>query len=151
MGGETMTPAPVNLPTIWRGCDWGPVTLKWKDANGQPINLSGWRARAESLNVNLNAVILTQSGNTIGHTTLSLTRADTLHLKLGSEKWDWIWEHLRQGQVDFRFPPFLAGTVQIKSPTTGVNGDTPPGIPDTDPPLLTDSPDTPPPLPDLPV
>ena len=119
-----MKPGKLDLPTIWRGCDWGPVILKWKNANGDPINLSGWRAKAQSLNVDLNASI-TNVG--LGYTQLLLTKAQTLDLKLGTENWDWIFERI-QGQ--YRYPPFLSGKVSIKEPVTGVNGDTPPEIPE---------------------
>lgn len=108
-----MKPAPLDLPTIWRGCDWGPVILKWKDPNGDPINVSGWRPRAESLNINLNARITNLAQ---GITQMSLDRAQTANLKLGVETWDWIWEQLSNGQ--FRYPPFLSGKVAIKEPQT---------------------------------
>jgi hypothetical protein len=111
-----MTPGPLDLPTIWRGCDWGPVTLKWKDRNGDPIDVSQFRPIAQSLNVNLNAQIIDAAG---GVTTLSLTREDTASLKLGVEAWDWIWEHNRM-PTDYRFPPFLSGKVAIKEPKTRI-------------------------------
>lgn len=107
-----MRPAKVDLPTIWRGCDWGPVTFKWKDQDGQPINLSGWTPRATSLNINLNAVI-TDAVN--GVTTISLTKLQTAGIKLGVESWDWIWENLTN---PYRYPPFLAGKVPIREPNT---------------------------------
>lgn len=139
-----MKPGKLDLPTIWRGCNWGPVTLKWKDANGVPINVTAWTPRAQSLNVNLNAQKLPQSGETIGQTTLSLDKTQTLHLKLGVENWDWIWERTNQS---YRFQPFLAGKITIKEPVTSVNGDTPPGAPEipdeSEPPIL----DIPPTLP----
>jgi hypothetical protein len=118
-----MKPGPLDLPTIWRGCDWGPVTLKWKDKNGQPINLSGWYPVAQSLKINLNPTI-TDVGQ--GETQLALTRIQTKNLRLGVENWDWIWQRI-QGQ--YRFPPFLAGKVQIKDPVSPVLGDEPPFIP----------------------
>lgn len=130
-----MKPGHLDLPTIWRGCDWGPVTLKWKDANGQPLDVRTWTPRAQSLNVNLNA-LKTNGGQ--GITTLSLTKDETLHLKLGVENWDWIWE---TNNHSYRFSPFLSGKIVIKAPVTGVNGDTPPGIPEgiespEEPPLI---------------
>jgi hypothetical protein len=125
-----MKPTPLDLPIIWRGCNWGLVTLKWKNANGDPIPLTGWRARATSLNIDLHAtIVLPQTGNNIGVTTLGLTRTETASLKLGVESWDWVWEHLHLGQVDYTFPPFLAGKIQIKDPVTRTGLDLP-GIPD---------------------
>lgn len=136
-----MKPAKLDLPTIWRGCDWGPVTLKWKNANGDPINLTGWQCRAQSLNIFLGAVITDRAG---GVTQLSLGKGETALFKLGVESWDWIWEHLHLGQIDYRFPPFLAGKVQIKDPVTATGTD--PGTPlipedpedpdNTDPPII---------------
>lgn len=116
-----MKPAPLDLPVIWRGCDWGPVTLKWKDANGDPFNLAGWQPRAESLNINLNARI-TDAVN--GITTLSLNRIQTANLRLGNEKWDWLWERIAD---TYRYPPFLSGIVPIKEPQTPTTP--PPGPP----------------------
>jgi hypothetical protein len=120
-----MKPAKFDLPTIWRGCDWGPVTLKWKDKNGAPINLSGWQPKAQSLNINLNAVIMDALG---GITQISLDRVQTANLRLGVEGWDWLWERTA---LPYRFPPFLAGKVPIKEPLSGTNGShgvPPPGV-----------------------
>jgi len=118
-----MKPGPLNLPTIWRGCDWGPVTLKWKDQNGDPINLAGWKPKAESLNIDLNPVITDAA---LGITTLSLNRVQTANLRLGVEGWDWIWERIND---EYRFPPFLSGKVPIKQPQTSTNGVLPIGPP----------------------
>jgi hypothetical protein len=136
-----MKPATLDLPTIWRGCDWGPVTLKWKDANGQPINLAGWQCRAQSLNIFLGAVITDRAH---GVTTLSLSKGETALFKLGTEKWDWIWERTNGS---YRFPPFLSGKVQIKDPVTATGTDPgSPGIPELpdegDPPELIEPPPT---------
>ena len=121
-----MKPAKLDLPTIWRGCDWGPVTMNWKDVNGDPINLSGWQPVAMSQNINLHASIPPPNGVAQGIVVLQLDRTQTLNLRLGSERWDFIWQRIA-GQ--YRFPPFLGGTVLIKDPVSGVPGDTPPGIP----------------------
>lgn len=118
-----MKPAKLDLPTIWRGCDWGPVILKWKDQNGQPINLSGWQPKAQSLNVDLQPVI---TDTAQGITQMALSRVDTANLRMGTENWDWIWERIA-GQ--YRFPPFLAGRVIIKEPLTSTNGQHPIGPP----------------------
>jgi hypothetical protein len=115
-----MKPGKLDLPTIWRGCDWGPVTLKWKDANGEAIDLRAWTPLAQSLNVNLHPI---KVGNGIhGETNLSLTSVQTLHLKLGVEKWDWIWQ---SNNGSYRFPPFLSGTIAIKEPVVRLPGDIP--------------------------
>jgi hypothetical protein len=119
-----MKPGHLDLPTIWRGCDWGPVTFKWKDHNGVPISLATFRPLVRSLNINLNPSITDAAGGVV---ILSLTREQTASLKLGVESWDWVWEHLASGVVDYRFPPFISGKVPIAQPVTkfGVNGDTP--------------------------
>jgi hypothetical protein len=122
-----MKPGKLDLPTIWRGCDWGPVTLKWKDANGNPIDVRSWTPKAQSLNVDLNAQKIGSPPGILGETQMVLTKAQTLHLKLGTENWDWIWQANNQ---TYRFPPFLSGKVTIKEPVTSVNGDTPPGAPE---------------------
>jgi hypothetical protein len=118
-----MKPGKLDLPTIWRGCDWGPVTLKWKDQNGDPLDISEWQAVAQSLNINLNPSIVDGAA---GETQLSLTRDETSVLKLGLEKWDWIWQ--RPGGL-YRFPPFLSGKVEIKEPVSGLKGSAPPPPP----------------------
>jgi hypothetical protein len=115
-----MKPAKLDLPTIWRGCDWGPVTLKWKDADGLPIDLTGWQCRAQSLNIFLGAAITDITG---GVTTMTLSKEETALFNLGVESWDWIWEHFDSGGlVDYRYPPFLSGKVAIKESQTGTNG-----------------------------
>lgn len=119
-----MKPGKLDLPTIWRGCDWGPVVLKWKDVNGDPANLSGWQIVAQSLNIDLNPSITDVES---GETHLSLTKDDTAELKLGVESWDWIWQ-----DENYRYPPFLAGKVEVKEPVSGTNGSSapiPPNIP----------------------
>lgn len=118
-----MKPAKLDLPIIWRGCDWGPVILRWKDNQGNPIPLDNWQPLAESLNVNLNAVI---SDPANGETILSLPKEYTSVLRLGVENWDWIWQRVDDA---YRFPPFLAGKVQIKDPVSGLPGDTLPPLP----------------------
>jgi hypothetical protein len=113
-----MKPGPLDLPTIWRGCDWGPVTFKWKDKNGVAIDVSQWRPVARSLNIDLNPLVTDPAGGVV---TLSLTRDQTASLKLGVEQWDWIWEH-NVTPTDYRFPPFLSGKVPIKQPVTTPGG-----------------------------
>lgn len=130
-----MIPNTVNLPTIWRGCDWGPVELRWKNPDGTPINLTPvqglvWTPKAHSLHVNLHASV-TNAAQGITH--MILDRDLTINLRLGVEKWDWVWERLTVAhpiQVRYRFPPFLSGKITIKDPVSSVGGDTPPDIPD---------------------
>lgn len=107
-----MKPAQLNLPTIWRGCDWPAVVLNWKDLNGNPVDLTGWTPSAKSLRINLNAEV-TDAVN--GVTQLVLSKTQTAALTLGKEEWDWIWTRDSDG---YKFPPFLTGTVPIKEPTT---------------------------------
>lgn len=107
-----MKPAKLDLPTIWRGCDWGPVTMKWKDQDGHPINLAGFQPKASSLNVDLHPRITDAAG---GVTEMMLDRNETSSMKLGVESWDWIWEAVTG---DYRFPPFLAGKLPIMEPQT---------------------------------
>jgi hypothetical protein len=111
-----MKPGHLDLPIIWRGCDWGPVTLKWKDGGGNPIDVRAWTPVAQSLNINLGAV---KTNALHGITTLSLTKAQTAHLKLGVENWDWIWQ---ANTGAYRYPPFLSGKVAIRQPVQSVNG-----------------------------
>jgi len=119
-----MKPGKLDLPTIWRGCDWGPVILKWKDQSGTPLDVTYWQAVAQSLNINLNPSVTDGAG---GVTQLSLTKVQTANLKLGLESWDWIWQ---RPLGEYRYPPFLAGKVEIKQPTSKSQGSLPPiGLP----------------------
>jgi hypothetical protein len=113
-----MKPGKLDLPPIWRGCDWGPVIFKWKDKNGLPINLSGWLPVAHSLNIDLKPEVTDVGGGVVE---LTLTNDDTSQLKLGVENWDWIWQRI-EGQ--YRYPPFLSGQVEIKNPISpiGIGG-----------------------------
>lgn len=118
-----MKPGKLDLPPIWRGCDWGPVIFKWKDQNGDPLDVSQWQAVVQSLNINLNPSI-TDGPN--GVTQIALTRAQTSVIKQGVEAWDWIWQ---RPQGTYRYPPFLSGKVEIKEPVSGTNGSLPPALP----------------------
>ncbi len=105
-----MKPGKLDLPTIWRGCDYGPITLVWLDASGNPIDYTGWTPSAQSLNIDFMPV---STDPLNGVTTISLTKTQTAKYSLGVEQWDWIWS-----LYEFRAAPSLAGTVQIKEPTT---------------------------------
>lgn len=105
-----MKPGKLDLPTIWRGCDYATIVMRWKDLDGEPFNLTGWTARAQSLNVAFNVFVANAEAGVTG---MNLTKAQTATLRLGKEPWDWIWEN--NGS---RLPPILAGMVEIKDPTT---------------------------------
>lgn len=110
-----MNPAPFDLPTIWRGCDWAAVTLKWKDANGDPFNLLGWFPIAWTSGFSLNAVI---TDSPQGITQIKLSASETAILKLGVYQWNWIWEH--PAAPSMVIPPLLAGKVEVKNPITPI-------------------------------
>jgi hypothetical protein len=105
-----MKPGNLNLPIIWRGCDWPIITLRWKDLNGNPFNLTGWFPYASTTKFSLNAKI-TDAPN--GVTTINLTHAETLALKLGELEWSWLWSYVSTGDIT---PPVLAGRVIVKQP-----------------------------------
>lgn len=105
-----MKPGKLDLPVVWRGCDYAPVIFRWKDLNGEPFNLTGWTPRARSISINFNPIITNPLG---GETKISLTKEQTANLRLGVEPWDWVWENGCS-----RIPPTLAGNVEIKDPTT---------------------------------
>jgi hypothetical protein len=105
-----MKPGNLDLPTIWRGCTYDTITLVWLDATGAPFDLTGWTPMAMSININLNARVIDAPN---GVTTMSLPFQTTSGLRLGIEKWDWIWQH--SGTIT---PPILSGTVEIKDPQT---------------------------------
>ncbi len=103
-----MQPAKLDLPTIWRGSTSLPVTITWKDGNGDPIDLSGWFAVAQSRNIDLNAQI---TDATNGVTTVcALEAIITSTLRVGVEQWDWVWSD-PNGVI---YPPTFAGMIEIK-------------------------------------
>jgi hypothetical protein len=105
-----MKPGRLDLPTIWRGCTYDTVTLVWKDSSGNPFDLTGWSAKAQSRNIDF-APAVTDPIN--GVTTISLPATYTLNLRLGVERWDWLWFH--NSTVT---PPILSGNVEVKDPQT---------------------------------
>lgn len=107
-----MKPGKLDLPTIWRGADWPPVTLVWKDQNGDPFNLTGWTPTAKSINLNLNPTV---THATTGITQIVRSKVENTGIKLGIEAWDWVWVRDSDG---YEFPPFLAGNVTIKEPVS---------------------------------
>lgn len=102
-----MDPAKLDLPTIWRGCIWPDIIFTWKDGAGEPFDLNGWTPVVKSRNINLNPVVTDRSG---GEVTLSLTGNQTSALRLGVEKWNWIWID-SYGKI---YPPFFFGSIEIK-------------------------------------
>jgi hypothetical protein len=87
------------------------ITFRWLDAAGDPINLTQWTPRAKSLSIDFNPVV-TDPVN--GEVQIALSRAETIDLPLGIERWDWIFIFVT-GNVT---PPLLAGSVEIKEPVT---------------------------------
>jgi hypothetical protein len=124
-----MKPGKLDLPIIWRGCDWPRVVLKWKDANGQPFDLGGWSPKATTTSGYDLRASITDPVN--GITQMFLTHTDTAEFDLGTQSWDWIWESFDNPQVPYRYPPFLQGSVTIKEPVTG--GPPPPPAPERPP------------------
>jgi hypothetical protein len=109
-----MIPGPLNLPTIWRGCDWLPVILKWKDANGNPFDLTGWTPFAETRSgISLNPVVIDVAG---GITMIQLYKTTTELMKLGVEEWDWVW--WQNAPSGTKYPPILSGKIPVMEPTT---------------------------------
>ena len=113
-----MKPGPLDLPTIWRGCTYDTITLRWKSANGAPFDLTGWRPLAQSRNINLNARVVDALN---GVTSISLPYTYTAALRIGVEKWDWVWGN--NGSVT---PPVLSGRVEVKDPQTVTSDLNPP-------------------------
>jgi hypothetical protein len=106
-----MRPAPVDLPIIWRGSDWLAVLFNWKDGDGNPFDLTGWKFLAQTRRFDLNGTV---TSATDGSTTVSLTSEVTRALKLGTEQWD-CWFIDPSGIIT---PPLLAGKVEVKEKIT---------------------------------
>lgn len=109
-----MKPGKYDLPTIWRGCDWLPITIIWKDGDGNPVNLNGKTPFVKTNGgFNLNPGILDAAN---GVTVLSLPKSYTSDIPVGDQQWDWIWwENYPNG---VKYPPFLFGTVPVREPKT---------------------------------
>lgn len=108
-----MKPGPLNLPIIWRGCEWQAIPMKWKNQDGTPFNLAGWTPLAMTRSgISLNPVVTDEEG---GITSISLTRTQTESMKLGVEQWDWVWWDTVN---DIVYPPTLSGTILVDQPTT---------------------------------
>jgi hypothetical protein len=103
-----MTPAPVDLPTIWRGADYDAIFFYWKDQNGNPFVFStGWQFFAQTDQFDLNGVIFNAAA---GITSLGLNNLQTAPFKLGVQNWN-CWFVLPSGEIT---PPFLAGKVPVR-------------------------------------
>lgn len=109
-----MKPGKLDLPVIWRGCDYAAIIFKWKTVNGEPFDLTGWTPRAKSQNIDFHPTVTDPRG---GITEIKLTRLETENLRLGVEQWDWVWTYGLNGQTG-AIPPILSGSVQIKQPIT---------------------------------
>lgn len=117
-----MKPGKLDLPTIWRGCTWSPVLLKWKNENGTPFNLNGWTPYASTRGgFSLNAVVTNAAD---GETRISMPRVLTEQMPLGVQQWDWVW--WQNAPTGTKYPPILSGTVLVDQPTTH-NFPVPPG------------------------
>jgi len=112
-------PAAVDLPIIWRGCNYGDVILAWKNPDGSQFDLTGWTPKASTRNFDF-TIAMPSPGS--GFTRIRLSKAITAGLRLGREAWDWIWTD-PNGVI---YPPILAGYVAIKEPVTDPTTDASP-------------------------
>ena len=111
-----MTPGQLILPTIWRGRTWLPTVFTWKDANGNPFDLTNWTPNAQTRSGNsLNALVTDAAA---GQTILQMPFAQTTDMKLGVEQWDWNWTFNAGLPGEIRYPPILTGTVLVDQPTS---------------------------------
>jgi len=109
-----MIPAPLELPPIYRGCDWPAIILVWEDQDGDPIDITNFTPYCQTVNgVDLNPA-KTDAPN--GATTLSMDKEQTATLKLGKFDWDWIWKET--GDNGTKYPPFLYGSILVLEPKT---------------------------------
>lgn len=99
---------PIELPDIYRGCNYPPIFFEWKDPDGEPFDLTGWIAYAFTERFNLNALV---SNPLLGVSGISMRPEHTTPLRLGVYHWDWIW--VGEGLT---YPPVLCGTVTVKNP-----------------------------------
>jgi hypothetical protein len=111
-------PAPLNL-TIVTGIIFGPVILRAKDNNNQPIDLTGWRPFAEVRKKPGSPVILdlgpVLSDATIGEITIpKWTDEQTYNLKLG----DFQWSLILEDPFGDRRGPYMQGAFTITATPT---------------------------------
>ena len=102
-----MKPAQVDLPTIWRNCNWDQVLFYWLDQDGDAFDLTGWQFNAETPQFSLMPTIVNASG---GVTSVAMAPSGTTLLRLGVHRWNcWF------TPPDLRAtPPLLAGKVEVK-------------------------------------
>lgn len=103
-----MKPGRFDLPPIWRGLDYPVITLKWKDQDGNPFDLSDYQVFSKTQDFDLDAQV-TDASN--GVTTISLAHLNTSSLRLGKRYWDWVFKKI---STNYFWPPFLMGTVEVK-------------------------------------
>jgi hypothetical protein len=119
-----MKPGKLDLPTIWRGCEWSLIFFYWKDLNGDPFDLTGWTPTAHTRHFDLRALIWDDPEHhaAAGITYMLLPATLTANLRLGVEPWDFIFV-TPDGRA---LPPILSGNVEVKQPTTvpDLNGGT---------------------------
>lgn len=109
-----MKPGRYDLPTIWKGCDWLPITFKWKDGEGNPVDLTGLTPFVQTNGgINLNPGILDAANGVV---LLSLPKSITENLRVGDQQWDWVW--WQNYPTGVKYPPMLAGVVPIREPHT---------------------------------
>ena len=107
-------PGRYDPPPIYRGCAWEPITLNWKDANGDPVDLTTLTPYAEMSNgTNLNPQVINP---TAGTTVMKMSKEQTAVLKLGTFKYDWIWWNLPP--IGDKFPPSIYGEIEVLEPKT---------------------------------
>jgi|SRR4030095_9757808 hypothetical protein len=115
-----MMPFVLDLPPIYRGCTWPPIFLNWKNANGDPMTLSGWTPYCTTRHFSLNATVVNPQQ---GITRIAMSRLQTAPLKLGMEAWDWVWVNHFDTTISV---PYLAGRIEIKEPLASVARPLPP-------------------------
>ncbi len=103
-------PYQLDLPVIWRGLPWGPVTVTISDTNGDPVNLTGFTVSAATPLFSLNPVITTPAAGLV--TLGPLIPATTSTLPIGDQNYDLTGI---KGAGGFT-KPFFAGKIPVKQP-----------------------------------
>ena len=109
-----MTPATLNLSMV-AGATFGPVTMTFKDGDGNPINLTGWsvwaEARIHATVINLAPTITDAAGGVV---TISMTDEQTSLFEANQLNWDIMLEN-PSGE---RHGPYIKGTLTITRAVT---------------------------------
>jgi hypothetical protein len=113
-----MTGAKLDIQ-ILAGITLGPIELKFKDKNGDPVDLTGWSAWAQVRKTYLGAIIHDLSPSITdaeqGVVTISQTDEQTSSIDhIGAFQWDLILQNT-SGQ---RLGPLVAGSCVINKPIT---------------------------------